>query len=856
MTILSTLKTFIQFVLVFVILSFDYLCADDSRSATVSKESPTATVQAFSHAHIKTVFKRFLSVSTSDDSVFKTVDAVSGDPSTIWMLVVDCDTQSLPYTFDENKPSTINYDGTNDPNADCKMYQPTFTGTAIPTGEGEGEPQEYSWTINTDGEHAAYNLDLKLDSKSEEKEEESPGVLIGCNAGRKVLTIEAKPKELGGKIKLTLSAGLKLYENATGGNPITPPADGWTPEQLDKTYYVGGVSGSVNMGDQNCTATWEGDGFTTITDKAVATVIEVDVKIDGKDYTEEPGALIRKKNDETAPDLPRVPASVTIKPAGLDQGTVTLTVPTILQAWKSQTGNENPQLVWDLTKAEDRNVDKKVYCSGITANKGELNVTHSNSNAVDKAKAAVYELDLVVDNLKENAEENPGTFLGLKTRKSLTVKANPTSLGGSVKLTTNGLKLYNGTTEVTQREWNVGSVPNLQIGGTASTNMRDKTCTLEWTGVTGLTENDIIKATVVTGSIVPGNALGSNSGLFPITDKKTEGVFVHWNIDDDDKSVSNPTNNAKHPGEDCSQNSVNAEDELKSLSISIQPANLNVSTVKLTIGDEAKLWKTSNKGLSNLLVGNKSRSWNLSDVAQKNEFSSLSQGIFVEGVASGSSDFSLEYTLQDGSNIELDKVKYNFIAANCGRQPNYLRNDVFIHYDPPSYSSSNTTLDYVYEKDITNMFPNLKNCEWSILHLPDGKFNCVAHSVGWNDRWVIDTGPTTFINTIDNDGGSGGAISIDFSYGNNDGKRDDTEIHKFFKDVANVTNYVATDESQAKIIYYSGFHAAKRHTCQCGNPKWYMFESKCGNVWIIEHRANQVCGNTPNSYGTIKFYYK
>jgi histidinol phosphatase-like enzyme len=59
-------------------------------------------------------------------------------------------------------------------------------------------------------------------------------------------------------------------------------------------------------------------------------------------------------------------------------------------------------------------------------------------------------------------------------------------------------------------------------------------------------------------------------------------------------------------------------------------------------------------------------------------------------------------------------------------------------------------------------------------------------------------------------------------------------------------------DTDVKIIYYDAYHAAQRHNCSCGNPKWHMFESKCGSSLKIEHRAKQLEGD----YGIIRFFYK
>jgi hypothetical protein len=59
------------------------------------------------------------------------------------------------------------------------------------------------------------------------------------------------------------------------------------------------------------------------------------------------------------------------------------------------------------------------------------------------------------------------------------------------------------------------------------------------------------------------------------------------------------------------------------------------------------------------------------------------------------------------------------------------------------------------------------------------------------------------------------------------------------------------DETVAEVLYYSGFHAAKRRRCSCGSPKWVMFESKCGNLWVLEHLSNMW-----GQYGVPIRYYK
>lgn len=57
----------------------------------------------------------------------------------------------------------------------------------------------------------------------------------------------------------------------------------------------------------------------------------------------------------------------------------------------------------------------------------------------------------------------------------------------------------------------------------------------------------------------------------------------------------------------------------------------------------------------------------------------------------------------------------------------------------------------------------------------------------------------------------------------------------------------ATGPADADIMYYSGFHGARKK--ECGTC---MFESKCGQWVRIEHVWDQLNGDT---YGTpIRFY--
>ena len=64
---------------------------------------------------------------------------------------------------------------------------------------------------------------------------------------------------------------------------------------------------------------------------------------------------------------------------------------------------------------------------------------------------------------------------------------------------------------------------------------------------------------------------------------------------------------------------------------------------------------------------------------------------------------------------------------------------------------------------------------------------------------------------------------------------------------------LTTDLAEADIIYYDGFHAAKRHNCQCGSDHLNIFASKLGQQEVVEHDQTAFKNGI---YGTPSRYYK
>ena len=323
--------------------------------------------------------------------------------------------------------------------------------------------------------------------------------------------------------------------------------------------------------------------------------------------------------------------------------------------------------------------------------------------------------------------------------------------------------------------------------------------------------------------------------LFGAVDDSTEhdvGAYVHWNIDNDDSS-DNTIGAPKHPGGDHLQagaGQVVGENDLKSLTSVISPALAEGTAVLRIDKDKAKLWKNAEKGGANLiLAGAGERRWSLADGQERQQFYSICSSLFVEGVGNGEGNITLSYEAPSGGSDCSDKVKYTFISANCGRQPR---------------------TDITERSIIEGNFPGLVRCEWSITGGPSKYYNCLAWAVGKTDVWVNDVVEINGVSLSEIVLNGVTYWGIDKKYGNGDGIRDIADIDSFFLAEANVVP--TTSAKDATIIYYDGYHAARRMNCDCGSGCWQVFESKCGEIHRIEHVYDQLSGQ----YGAPARYYR
>ncbi|MCS7253995.1 MAG: hypothetical protein RMK18_10285 [Armatimonadota bacterium] len=169
----------------------------------------------------------------------------------------------------------------------------------------------------------------------------------------------------------------------------------------------------------------------------------------------------------------------------------------------------------------------------------------------------------------------------------------------------------------------------------------------------------------------------------PEDEEENPGVFVHFNLDNDDSS-DNKVGATKHPGGDCLQikASVVGEEDLKKARIlfprirGVVPNGGKILLkVRLVSGrNHARVWKSQKKGEGNkVLVGVYEKSWDLSDPVQRQAFLEIKDNLWVEGMENNSVCL-LEVGYKKKINrkwqvVAWEKVKYTFIAADCGNQP-------------------------------------------------------------------------------------------------------------------------------------------------------------------------------------------
>jgi hypothetical protein len=344
----------------------------------------------------------------------------------------------------------------------------------------------------------------------------------------------------------------------------------------------------------------------------------------------------------------------------------------------------------------------------------------------------------------------------------------------------------------------------------------------------------------------------------PEPEEENPGAFVHFNLDNDDNS-NNSDGAPKHPGGDYIANETHGEDDLKRAKIffgrqfgRLPNEGKVVLRVKLISGSRhMRVWKSPEKGAGNdVLVTVQEKGWDLSDPVQRQAFSQIKENLWIEGVEYNSKCWlEVEYKKQEGGEWKVvgsDRVKYTFIAADCGVQPRTEPCQL------PVYDWQGKLVEYYDDPDQRARIKGLgvKDCEFSITdNRITLQYNCIAWSVDETNIWYEDIRRENVIYPPN-------VVIIDEVYGNGDRKLEIKEMDTFYRIKKGWTQITTgNDEQKAKnaeaIYYHNGYHAARRKHCPCGAGKWIMYESKCGRMERIEHIWNQL-----SCYGTPTHFYK
>lgn len=256
-------------------------------------------------------------------------------------------------------------------------------------------------------------------------------------------------------------------------------------------------------------------------------------------------------------------------------------------------------------------------------------------------------------------------------------------------------------------------------------------------------------------------------------------------------------------------------------------------------GNALRVTEKDNKELPIITSGNQ-RSWDLSNEDQYREWLRVYDKLFVEGGAATTTTLTLEYCI-DSYRVSAE-ANYTFIAATCGT-------------NPPHNTQHGQPLPEQRVR-FESWFPSLVHCEWSILNeatgpprppappgMPDpDTYNCIAWTVDDTSHWYDKVSSIPLLDVI----------GIDEVYGNpRNGVFELSDLDKMYSDKKGYTPS-ASGPADTQVMYYSGFHGAKKRSCTCGAGTWIVYSSKCGEGELIEHVWNQL--NSPWYGSPVRFY--
>jgi len=204
-------------------------------------------------------------------------------------------------------------------------------------------------------------------------------------------------------------------------------------------------------------------------------------------------------------------------------------------------------------------------------------------------------------------------------------------------------------------------------------------------------------------------------------EQQKPGLYVHWNVDNDNRNVEAGNDLLGRPLKDDQGNdfapkadyketdAVTNEDDLLAAFAQFKTGTPNKGIVKLTRGNaNIRVWSTANKGAANLvLYNNDTKTWNLEVQAERDEFNTLwgtdyaSGKLWVEGVppagqqGDGKSSLTLSYYEDAAATKLIDSVKINYTLFGAvpkekvSRQPTPGEWDYYkgFHPGPPHLNS-------------------------------------------------------------------------------------------------------------------------------------------------------------------------
>jgi len=300
-------------------------------------------------------------------------------------------------------------------------------------------------------------------------------------------------------------------------------------------------------------------------------------------------------------------------------------------------------------------------------------------------------------------------------------------------------------------------------------------------------------------------------------------AFIHYNLDNDCEEVE-----GGEPVHDYSKVMNLKEDDLVQLKVTVYPLT-GVSKGKVTLSrtnENIRVWVGQSKSGGPKLSDNDECSWDLSDADQSMLFSIEKDQLYVEGFHEDSSALTLKYTLADVF-AQSKTINISCIGVSSGWQPLPERRKV-----------------------IKKGFPNLIDCQWSVLDGETDLYNCIGWSIGSPSAWIggvrkgVYPGHAKFIDEMGFDVDETGAD-------NSPGELKPKEVTAFY--VSWAFTPCEADDPECEVVYFSKFHAARKSGHSHGDGMWNLYQSKLSRFERIEHVLEQISGT---EYGAPSLFFK